>query len=281
MGKKLRIWALIALVIISLNVFGQKVNKLWETDAVFSGPESVVYDPVRQFLYVSNFTKLSKGCSYGTEFISKLNLDGEIVELKWITDVSQPLGITIFNDQLYITERQGVAVYDLASDKMDVRYRIDSCKFLNDITINNDSTIYISESNTQIIYALKNGKCEIWLNENSVAKTNGLLYRDGELIVASNGNNALKAIDVTTKTIRQVAQMDEGILDGIRPYGNDLLVTHFEGSLYRISNSGEITELLNTRDSKTNLADFDYIPEKKMLIIPGLWNNKVAAYLLE
>ncbi|MCF8358059.1 MAG: hypothetical protein K9H26_04825 [Prolixibacteraceae bacterium] len=36
---------------------GQKVVKLWETEAVFSGPESAVYDPVSNFIYISNYTR--------------------------------------------------------------------------------------------------------------------------------------------------------------------------------------------------------------------------------
>lgn len=164
---------------------------------------------------------------------------------------------------------------------MAVRYRIDSCKLLNDITVGDDSTIYVSECDTKVTYAIKNGKCEKFYDGDSASYPNGLLYREGELIVASNGNYSLNAIDVKTKKVRLVAQMEKGTIDGIRPYGNNLLVTIFEGSLYKVTNSGKETELLNTRASNTNLADFDFIQDKKMIIIPGLWNNKVAAYLLE
>jgi hypothetical protein len=33
--------------------------------------------------------------------------------------------------------------------------------------------------------------------------------------------------------------------------------------------------------NETNLADFEFIEERGMLIIPGLWNNKVTAYMLK
>ncbi|MBN1924908.1 MAG: hypothetical protein JW798_03655 [Prolixibacteraceae bacterium] len=69
-----RVWSLIVFIFISFTGFGQKVSKLWETEAVFSGPESVVYDPVRELLYVSNYAKKHEGCTYGTEFISKMDL---------------------------------------------------------------------------------------------------------------------------------------------------------------------------------------------------------------
>ena len=40
-------------------------------------------------------------------------------------------------------------------------------------------------------------------------------------------------------------------------------------------------ELINTQDAKLNLADFEYIPEKKQLVIPTLYGNKLISFKLE
>jgi hypothetical protein len=56
------------------------------------------------------------------------------------------------------------------------------------------------------------------------------------------------------------------------------LVSHFEGNLYLISPDGEVEELMNTRNEKSFIADFEYIENKEMLIVPSLWNNKLTAY---
>ena len=58
------------------------LTKLWESKADFKLPESVVFDKENNILYVSNMQDdpFSKD---GNGFISKVDLDGKIVKLKW------------------------------------------------------------------------------------------------------------------------------------------------------------------------------------------------------
>ena len=52
---------------------------VWETEKIFELPESVVYDSQNEVLYVSNITDhpFKKD---GTGYISKIGLDGSIIE---------------------------------------------------------------------------------------------------------------------------------------------------------------------------------------------------------
>ncbi|MGC2597753.1 MAG: hypothetical protein WA395_06455 [Nitrososphaeraceae archaeon] len=75
-----------------------KINKLWETAAVFKNPESVIYSPKQDILFVSNIDgkpneKDQKG------FISKVSpSNGNIIELSWITGLNAPKGMAIYNN---------------------------------------------------------------------------------------------------------------------------------------------------------------------------------------
>ena len=51
----------------------------WETEKVFELPESVIYDSNNDVLYVSNITDHPFNKD-GTGYISKLSLDGSIIE---------------------------------------------------------------------------------------------------------------------------------------------------------------------------------------------------------
>ena len=74
-----------------------KINKLWET-ALFKNPESVIYSPKQDILFVSNIDgkpneKDQKG------FISKVSpSNGNIIELSWITGLNAPKGMAIYNN---------------------------------------------------------------------------------------------------------------------------------------------------------------------------------------
>ncbi|MFA9392572.1 MAG: hypothetical protein ACERKD_22375 [Prolixibacteraceae bacterium] len=77
-----------------------------------------------------------------------------------------------------------------------------------------------------------------------------------------------------------LAQFNKGIIDGIKIDGDRYLVSFFEGNLFSVNSKGEIEELMNTREEGINIADFEYIENKRMLLIPALNSNKIIAYRL-
>ena len=58
---------------------------IWETEKIFELPESVIYDSKNDVLYVSNITDhpFKKD---GTGYISKIGLDGSIIEKNGLKD---------------------------------------------------------------------------------------------------------------------------------------------------------------------------------------------------
>ena len=68
----------------------------------------------------------------------------------------------------------------------------------------------------------------------------------------------------------------------LKPLAMDhYLMGDWNGRLFRVSSQGEKSELINTQDAKLNLADFEYIPEKKLLVIPTLYGNKLVGFKLD
>ena len=85
--KKL-IKLIFAFVFISNPAFTEDLSVAWETEASFKLPESVIYDKKNDLLYVSNIANhpFKKD---GSGFISKVNMQGEIVELEWIKKLNE------------------------------------------------------------------------------------------------------------------------------------------------------------------------------------------------
>ena len=255
--------------------------KLWETGEIFKAPESVAYDGKRGILYISNCNgSLKDGLPYGEQCISKANIKGEIIKFDWIENLTKPTGICINDDKLYIVERFGVVVYDLKTDKVSDKFYIKTSIFLNDITVDSDGGIYVSESDTNLIYRIKDKSVEKWLDSEEISRPNGILFDNGKLIVGVNSDNFLKAVDVSSKQITKIAQLGPGIIDGIKKCGDGYLVSHFLGNLYLVKPSGQITELINTRDAEINIADFEYIADKDMVVVPAMRKNKLICYRL-
>lgn len=276
--KKLIISVIICIPLFSLQTDAQLI-KIREIDSVLKAPESVAYDAIRNCLYISNYNKYPRnGMMYNEDYITKADLDGNILETVFVNGLTCPTGICVLKNRLYIVERFGLVVYDLQLDKVENRYRINDTRFLNDVTVDPEGTVYISDSDSDVIYRIKNGKLERWLNREEINKTNGILIDGINLLAGVNADNSLKAVNINDMTITRIATLPPGIIDGIKKCGDDYLVSIYEGNLYLVSKSGEVTELLNTRSEQIFCADFEYIDEMNLLIVPALKNNKLFIY---
>ncbi len=278
MIKIINLSIVLLVILCSLRIDAQ-MNKIWETGENFKAPESVVYEQKRGVLYVSNYTrKMRDGLSYGDCSVSKVNKNGEIINFNWISNLTSPTGLYLFEDNLYIVERFGIVEYDLNLDKINNRFRISQASLLNDVTVDMDSNIYVTDSYEKTIYRIKNGEVIKWMDTSAIAYPNGIEYDDGNLIIGVNGDNYLKSIDIKTKEIHNIAFLGEGLIDGIKKCDEGYLVSLYYGILLMVNHNGRVTELLNTKEQDIPCADFEYIENEKMVIIPTLWKNKLYGY---
>ncbi|WP_236587898.1 NHL repeat-containing protein [Marivirga aurantiaca] len=128
--------------------------KLWETDTVLTTCESVLFDENNNRLFVSNINgqPLEKN---GQGFISILNMDGSIKNLKWITGLNAPKGMGILDGHLYVTDIDRIVAIDLETAKMVKEYTPKEAEFLNDITVS-ENAVYISDMGLGMIHKIEN-----------------------------------------------------------------------------------------------------------------------------
>ena len=115
---------LIILAILTLNFTYKSVHSdghveiIWETEKIFELPESVIYDPTNEVLYVSNITASPLLRKMGRVTYLKIGLDGSIIKKKWIDKLNAPKGLTISKDKLYIADVDELVEVDIASAKI-------------------------------------------------------------------------------------------------------------------------------------------------------------------
>jgi len=265
-----------------------RVQKVWETDPVFVTPESVLHDRDREILYVTSLDNEWECKTEPSGFISRVKLDGEIDELHWITGLRAPCGMAIHESSLFVVERQNLVEIDLDAGEIFKKYPVPASVFLNDVAAGADGTIYMSDSfppepdKTAVIYALKNGKVEVWLDTDQLGRVNGLRVLGKALLVGNTEDSSLKSIDLETKAITHVATLGAGIVDGIRERRDgSTIVSHWEGQTYLISPAGQIVEIMDTLSDGANCADFEFIDEMDLLIVPTFLGNRVSAYMVK
>ncbi len=259
-----------------------RLTETFDTFDEFVTPESVIYDSKRDMLYVSNFDVYRRRApDGGGQFVSRLTTLGRIEELKWVTGLSQPTGMAIMGDTLFVVERGNLVKVDIETSLVSERIPVPNSVFLNDIAIGVDGRVYLSDTQGHTIFRSTGDAFEAWVVGGEIEMPNGLRIDGDRLLVGNDGDSCLKAIDIATGAVTTIARLNPGIIDGIHvdPNGG-YIVSQWEGKLYRISPDGDIVKLLDTSALKVYAADFEYIPERSLLLVPTFYDDRVVAYRL-
>ena len=99
----------------------QGLEKVWETTTELKTPESVLYDEERDIIYVSNING-SPAELDGNGFISILDSNGKIKNLKWVTGLNAPKGMAIYKTKLFVSDIKQLVEIDIKSGKILKKY---------------------------------------------------------------------------------------------------------------------------------------------------------------
>lgn len=256
------------------------LTPLWETDTLLKTPESVLFSPQENVLYVACING-SPNAQNKNSFIAKLGTGGKVIQLKFTENLNSTKGMAILGDKLYVTEMTNVVEIALSTGKVLNRYPVEGSKFLNDIAVDTKNTIlYISDSGTGNVSALKNGKISLVFSGDPLKNTNGLLFENNQLLIG-NGDGTLFSMHPTTKKLQTLSKVSAQI-DGIAGFGNKkYIVSEWGGKIWYIHADGSSQLLSNSSKEKINTADLCYDAKTKILYVPTFFHNTVKAYLVK
>jgi sugar lactone lactonase YvrE len=262
---------------VCFNGISQSLHRLWETDTLLLKPESAIYDSTNKIIYVSNINGeyLAKD---GNGYISKINTNGKIETLKWVTGLDNPQGMGIYKNKLYVADINRLVEINISTARIEKEYKVDTAKFFNDVTVDNNGDVYVSDCFGGKIYQLRNNKISIWASGSPLYQPNGLLCVSNNIFILNMGDKTIYKVNKKTKVFSTFCT---NILnpDGIVTDGNDgyFVSGAWQGELFHINAKGEKTLLLSLLIDKTIIADIEYIPSLNLLLIPTL-NKTLIAY---
>ena len=256
-----------------------EIELLWESDTLLQTPESVLIDEERGSLYVSN-VNLNPWEKDGNGFISKMDMQGNITELKWIEGLNAPKGMGILGNSLFIADIDELVEASIETGEIINRTAFEGEPQLNDITVGQDGIVYVSGSNSQKIYAVENGNVTVYFEGDEGERFNGLFWEKDRMLLITSASSQFKAINHDSKEVEVIAE-NMGHGDAIAPTGDGgYLTTSWAGKIFYVSAGGETTTLLDTEGQEENAADLDYSIQNKTLYVPTFFKNQVKAYQL-
>ncbi len=253
------------------------LQKIWETPDLLTTCESVCYSNATKTIFVSCIDG-NPTDKDGNGFISELSITGDIITLMWVTGLNAPKGMGIFGNKLYVTDIDRIVEIDIETAMISKEYRVEGANFLNDITISPEGDVYISDMSTAKIHRIKKGILETWFTSEEFINPNGLFYEDKELLVGTR--NGIYSIRIEDKRLWHLIKETGGI-DGLEADGKgSYIISDWQGKIQLVNIEKDPVLLLNTSDKGINAADIEYIPERKMLLVPTFSDNRVMAYEL-
>lgn len=239
-----------------------------------SDPESVALAADGRSLYVANVAG-EGDVKDGNGFISRVSMDGKLLEREWVKGLDAPKGAIVKGGRLFVSDIDRLVEIDTASGKVVARYPVPDAKFLNDVAVAPDGTVLVADSGTGRILQLKDGAVSVWSTDPELRSVNGLLPEPGRLLVTTMEGKFL-AFDYRAKAVKVLAK-DLGQADGVaRAEGDSYFVSEWPGRLFVVMADGTSRVLLDSREAGTYINDFIRVGD--LLIVPNWKPGTLRAY---
>ena len=266
------------MLLVNLNAQNPELTLKWEGKADLKVPESVLFSATHQLLYVSNIDGNSAEKD-GNGFISKMDLNGNITDLKWVQGLDAPKGMGLYENFLYVSNIDELVKINCETGKITHRYQAPESKFLNDIAICENGTVFVSDMKGNAIYKLENEKFELWRKGAYLERVNGLFCKGVSLYAGAAGN--IYKLNVVNGDYIILAKNLGGI-DGLEMKDNEeFIFSDWAGKISYLDNEGRVTILVDNTAQKINAADIGFDAKNNIIYSPTFFNNKVIAYQLK
>ena len=260
---------------------------LW-TASGLANPDSALYSSQQKVLYVSNING-EPNAKDGNGFISQIALDGKPIKRQWLKGLNAPKGLGYYNGWLYVADIDELVEIDTGNGRIKRKLKAPGAKFLNDVTVSPNGTVFVSDQVTNTIWRLQGDSFTPWLADAALENPNGLLFDKGQLLVASWGvmkpdfstetPGYIKTVDISTKAIAaRFLPVPLGNLDGLAADGKGgYVVDDFtRGNVFRIGTDGQPNLWLQLTPGT---ADLGTAPG--LLLLAHRVYNTVSAYSLK
>ena len=254
------------------------IEKLWSSDTLLKTPESVFYNKESKEIYVTNMNTIHDKVADQDGFISTLNMDGKIKNLKWVTGLDDPKGMAKFNGKLYVGDLKNLVEIDISTGKILKKHTIEGAIFLNDVAVDENGVVYVTDSFANKVFRLNMGKLELWIEGNQLNKPNGIFISNNLFLLANMNEGILYKIDSKSKDFTKCSE-NITAADGIScDNKGNFFVSNWNGEVYFVNKNGTNWKILDTKSTKINAADIEYIADSELLLVPTFFGNHISAY---
>lgn len=269
----------------TLSATAQTATEAWRLGG-FKTPESVIFDKANNRLIIDNIGAF--GPDGGTDgYLSIVSPEGQLVTEQWVTGLTDPKGMAIVGDSLFVADTTGLVEIKLSDGSIVATHPLEGAVLANDVTADG-SVVYVSDTFGQAIFRVEGGKAEKWLTDEKLLSPNGLFVDGGQLLVGGLGagikedftvttKGGLLSVDPATKAITPSAGATElSMTDGVAKVGNAIIFDdNPSGTIYSYAD-GKATPIITLVAGAADLW-----AEGNMVYVPLMQTGELVALKVE
>lgn len=236
----------------------------------FSRPISVTHDRATDLLYVSCLDDIDNQ-DHG--LICRTDIYGEIIDTLDVRQLRQPKGCKVAGGCLYVTDINCVIRYNLAADSIDMVYMLPKAMYLSDVEADSYGNIFVSDTHAGCIYKIRGDSSMVFCKDSLLNNVTGLCYNGNNVvagakncIVCISNNGKASVMAHTPFSVYGIRSLDDG----------SYLASDFVGNIHHVSASG--STVIYKKNADANSADFEYIPEQRMIYLPTYIKNSLVLF---
>lgn len=261
----------------------------------FSTPESVIWDAQQQVWFVTNING-GPSAKDGNGFISRLKADGTVDSLHFIVGgingvtLNGPKGTALQGDTLWVADIDALRAFNRKTGAPVATIELGSqAKFLNDVVLGPDGTIYITDSGFLVsdagafshpgpdrIFALKGREVSVAAEGAWLQAPNGITWDGGrgKYLVVPFGGNTLLTWAPGAASGDSIAS-GPGQQDGVEVLNGKTIFTSWTDSSVYVMDSTGMRKLISGVNSP---ADIGVDQVRGLIAVPLFMENRVEVW---
>ena len=164
-----------------------RLRLLWATGG-FANSECAVIDHRTKEIYVGNMASDSSTDATHRGYISRLSMDGRVLQQRWIEKLNVPCGISVRGTRLYVVDADRLRVFDATTARQMEEYLAPGAIFLDGMAVDESGeNVFVSDIAGCAIWRLHGNAWEKWLEDPRLDFPDGMVAESDRLVVGTYG----------------------------------------------------------------------------------------------
>jgi len=275
-------WGLVIAALAALAAAVNAAEPVWTITEGIGAPSHPLYDPDSNSLFVTQISGVGDEKD-GVGVVSRLDLNGNMLDVEWISGLDAPKGIARQGTTLWVSDIDRLHRIDSRTAEIEESLDVPDAKFLVGTAVDSQGTVYVADMLASKIHQYRDKRFAVYVAGDALESPAGLVVAADRLIVAAWGLTDDYTTEVPGRFIaiekrksRPISQAVGNLYGLVSDGAKGWLGTDFTtGRVLHVTETKEPRELL--RLSK-GIGGIEFVTSRQLLIVTEVTENRISAF---